>query len=92
MIRVEVVYASPDRQWTVELQLSEGATVGEALDQAAARELIRQAGDDLAGVGVWGRMVTLQHPLQDTDRIELYRKLQIDPKTARRLRSLKKKA
>jgi putative ubiquitin-RnfH superfamily antitoxin RatB of RatAB toxin-antitoxin module len=37
-------------------------------------------------VGVFGRLVTLSAPLQNGDRVEMYRALTVDPKEARRRR------
>lgn len=39
-----------------------------------------------ASVGVWGRKARLDDPLQQGDRIEVYRPLRVDPKVARRER------
>jgi putative ubiquitin-RnfH superfamily antitoxin RatB of RatAB toxin-antitoxin module len=36
--------------------------------------------------GVWGKQCETDHVLQDTDRVEIYRKLRVDPKVARRER------
>ncbi len=38
------------------------------------------------GVGIWGRCVDKTRVLKEGDRLELYRPLTTDPKTARRLR------
>jgi len=37
-------------------------------------------------VGIWGRTRSLDTPLRDMDRVEVYRALKVDPKEARRLR------
>lgn len=37
-------------------------------------------------IGIWGKSVATDTPVQDGDRIEIYRPLQFDPKDARRLR------
>jgi uncharacterized protein len=85
-----VVYATRARQylWTVELPAS--ASVGEAL--AAARALAAESGEeaavpwDSAPVGVFGESRTREAACADGDRIELYRPLEGDPRTARRAR------
>lgn len=38
-------------------------------------------------IGVWGKAATVDTPLVDGDRVELYRPLAVDPKEARRLRA-----
>lgn len=80
-IHVEVVRAWPRRHETVALTLPEGATVADAL---------AACGFDLAGIdgyAVFGERVHGQALLQDGDRLELLRPLQVDPKQARRQRA-----
>jgi len=55
---------------------------------AARGVLARHAEIDLAQqrIGIWGRLRSLEAPLRDQDRVEIYRPLLIDPKEARRRR------
>lgn len=80
-LRVEVVTALPGRADRVALELEEGATVRAALAAAGRPEA--------PAVGIHGRRVTLDTPLRDGDRVELYRPLGADPKEARRRRALR---
>lgn len=86
LIGVEVVYATPKRQILLALQMAVGSTVCDAI----ARSEILCRCPELTGkelqVGVFGRHVTPMYQLQDGDRVEIYRPLQIDPKQARRRR------
>jgi putative ubiquitin-RnfH superfamily antitoxin RatB of RatAB toxin-antitoxin module len=84
-IRVEVVYALPEAQTIVELELGQGARVADALD--AFR--LHPAGASLAGhrIGIWGVPATPGTELRDRDRVEIYRDLAADPKQARRQRA-----
>ena len=90
MIRVELVYARPERQLTVSLQLAAGSSVKQAI--AASGLLVQCPEIDLAHnrVGIFSRLCSLEDSLHDGDRIEIYRPLLIDPKEARRLRAAKK--
>ncbi|MGH8632203.1 MAG: RnfH family protein [Burkholderiales bacterium] len=90
-IRVEVVYALPQRQWVVALDLPAGATVRDALAAAAIDRLVPDARLRRAAVGVWGRAAQLDRPLRDRDRVEIYRELRADPKTVRRQRAARDK-
>ena len=52
-------------------------------------DALRLAGCDataLDAVGVWGKAAPLTHVLRDSDRVEVYRPLRVDPKVARRER------
>lgn len=83
-IGVEVVFALPDRQVLVVLELGEGATVAEAIERSGlAAEFPAEAIEALP-VGIWGRVTARDHVLADGDRVEIYRPLEIDPREARR--------
>jgi uncharacterized protein len=80
------------------LQLPHGASVQDALRDAASRGWLPRPEDVQAGgqagptvqelpaVGVWGRTVDMATLLKNDDRLEVYRPLQVDPKVARRER------
>jgi putative ubiquitin-RnfH superfamily antitoxin RatB of RatAB toxin-antitoxin module len=91
-MRVEVVYALPLKQDVISLELPAGATVQQAL--AASGVLAAHPELDLRAlqVGVWGRPRRLDAPLEDGDRVEVYRPLQIDPKEIRRRRAARRRA
>jgi len=68
-----------------ELELPDGATIGEAL--AAARVQLGGGADwDGAPTGIFGERHARDFVPADGDRIELYRALQIDPRARRRAR------
>jgi hypothetical protein len=89
-LRVEVVYALPDGQTVLSVHLPAGATVGEAI--AASGICAQHPEIDLArqGVGVFGHRASLDRPLRQDDRVEIYRALAADPKTSRRRRAVKR--
>ncbi len=87
-IRVEVVYALPQTQWTAELDFETGATVNDALRAVAGSEGFRELDLDAMTVGVWGKVVDDRNQLlADEDRVEIYRPLEMDAMTARRVRA-----
>ena len=71
-------------EWS--LQLPAGATLADAL--AASVHLGHLSSAAIAGAdcGIWGKRVLPEQPLREGDRVELYRPLTVDPKTARRER------
>jgi putative ubiquitin-RnfH superfamily antitoxin RatB of RatAB toxin-antitoxin module len=86
-----VAYATAARQWLWEVELSDGATVAEALDQVRAQV----AGLDVpwsADVGIFGELCDRAAVPRDGDRIEIYRPLKADPKESRRARAKARKA
>jgi putative ubiquitin-RnfH superfamily antitoxin RatB of RatAB toxin-antitoxin module len=85
-MRVELVFALPERQELLEVAVEEGATVADVI---AKSDLARRfPGHDLGGlqVGIWGKVVARDRVVREGDRVELYRPLEIDPKEARRLK------
>lgn len=87
VMRVEVVYALPDRQWQVECQLPLTATVGDAIRASGLLAQFPQLNPGGSRLGIFGRLATLDTPLRAGDRVEIYRPLQADPKEGRRRRA-----
>lgn len=86
-ITIEVAYAHPDVQRIYTVQLLRDATVRAAI---AACDVLRDFPDaDPArdGVGIFSKPTTLDTPLREGDRVEIYRKLIADPKQARKRRA-----
>ena len=86
-LRVEVVYALPERYWSVRLSLPDGATVADALALAAKEPGFSGTTVAPAGLAVFSRPVTTDTRLRDGDRVEILRPLLADPKQARRERA-----
>ena len=85
-LSVDVCYALPDAQTLITVDLPAGATVREAI--LASGIVARHPDIDLPKqkVGVYGKIRPLDAALADHDRVEIYRPLIVDPKTARQRR------
>ncbi len=83
-MQVQLVRAWPHRCERVEIEVDEGACVGDALARTAWA-----LDDEFVALVVFSLPVTPQTPLHDGDRIELLRKLHLDPMQARRRRAVK---
>lgn len=90
-IRVEVVYALPERQYLRTVKLEEGSTVEQAIVASGLLELRKDIDLKSNKVGVYSRPVKLADTVSDGDRIEIYRPLIADPKELRRQRADKSK-
>jgi hypothetical protein len=86
-IRVEVVYASPARQRLLTIHVPSGTTVAEAIRRCGILNEFPEIDLARVGVGIFSRRVSLEHVLRADDRIEIYRPLLADPKSARRVRA-----
>jgi uncharacterized protein len=86
-IEVEVVFATPELQILRKLSVRAGSTVGDAIEAAElATDFPDYCFADLEA-GVWGQPATQEQSLKAGDRVEIYRKLERDPKEARRIRA-----
>jgi len=85
-IAVEVVYALPDEQVVVRLRMAPGATVGQAVQHSQLLARYPHINASAICAGVFGNVVTMDVPLNNGDRVEIYRPLTVDPKDARRRR------
>jgi uncharacterized protein len=85
-LKITVAYSPAPRVWhEIELKLPASSRVSDALAACAQDARFEEA---LAApqVGVWGKKVALDHALTNSDRVEIYRPLRVDPKVARRER------
>jgi hypothetical protein len=82
VIRIELIRAWPRRHESIAVEVADGAQVGDALDAAGWR-----LDAEFTGLAVFGQAATPATPLHPGDRIELLRRLELDPKQARRLRA-----
>lgn len=86
-LTVTLVYCpTPRKIHEVLLSLPEGATVQAALHASGIGPIFPELNLSTCPVGVWGRKCEHTQVLRDLDRLEIYRKLLVDPKIARRER------
>ena len=90
-LRVEVVYALPEREDAVSVSLPAGATALDALRASGLLERHPEIDLTRQRIGVYGRVVGAEARLRDGDRVEVYRPLAVEPKEARRRRALRKR-
>lgn len=86
-IDIEVAFATPETQVLQRLSLPAGATLGDALLAAKIETSFPQYDFGELATGIWGRLATREQRLQDGDRVEIYRALEVDPMEARRIRA-----
>jgi len=86
-INVTLVYSPLARDVReVSLHLAADSTVLQALHASGFLQLFPALDQASMRVGIWGHQVDLGQTLLDTDRVEIYRSLSVDPKEARRKR------
>lgn len=90
MIKIEYVLALPNEQLQEYQMIEEGSALKDALSSFALDEKAK-AMIESPIYGIFNQSVDLDYILQNGDRIEVYRPLQIDPKTARAIRAERKR-
>ena len=90
LLRITVMHSSHPRE--VSEHLLELPTFSTAEDALLACQVLENFPSNVSTddghwtLGVWGRPVTKDYLLRDSDRLEIYRPLKVDPKVARRER------
>ncbi len=86
-MRVEVVYATPALQKLVTVEVEQGSSARQAAMLSGLDRHFPELDLSTVPLGIFGEKVKDGAQLQPGDRIELYRKLLIDPMQARRERA-----
>mgnify|MGYP001171121605 FL=1 len=91
MLEIIVVYALPERQFREVVNMAPRSTVRDAVLASGVLEVFSEIDLETVPVGIFSRRVELETQLTDGDRVEIYRRLQLSPTEARRLRAERKK-
>ncbi len=86
MFEVKVVYALPDHQIVLRLQVAAGTTLEQAIRASGLLARCPEIDLTVQKAGIFGQLKPLHTPLYPNDRVEIYRPLLIDPKAARHQR------
>jgi len=87
---IEVVYALPERQRIVQLQLpATGLTAAAAVEQSGLLAEFPELREQPLMLGIYGVVCAPERTLRDRDRVEIYRPLRVDPREQRRARAAK---
>ena len=90
-IRVEVAYATPERQLIVAVDIPPGTTAMEAIERSGIRSEFSEMVIDENALGIFSRKVGPDYAMKAGDRLEIYRPLIADPKEIRRQRAEKER-
>ena len=83
-IRVEVAYATPEKQLILEIEIDTATTVRQAIELSGIIEEFPEIDSHTVKIGVFGKLISDTYQLQEKDRLEIYRPLLADPKEVRR--------
>ncbi len=86
-IHVEVIYALPDEQKLLNVEVEDGTEVRQVILDSGVLEQHPELNLDTIKVGIFGKLTTIKQKVRDKDRIEIYRPLIADPKEVRKRRA-----
>jgi putative ubiquitin-RnfH superfamily antitoxin RatB of RatAB toxin-antitoxin module len=83
-IKVEVLYALPQEQLLLTVDVPPGTTLGDAVQRSGMLEKHPEIDLTSNKVGIFGKLSKLDTVLREKDRVEIYRPLIADPKEVRK--------
>ncbi len=83
-MQIGVAYTEPREQLWIRIEVADGSTVLDAIRQSGLLERFPHIDLEQQKVGIFGRLTKLDAPLQDGDRVEIYRPIIADPATVQR--------
>ena len=86
-IMVEVAYALPNQQLIIPVQVAPEANAEAAIQKSGILTKFPEIDLTANQIGVFGKLIRLDTPLRNLDRIEIYRLLIADPKQVRKQRA-----
>ncbi len=86
LVRLSVCYARPDAVFLEDVEVPAGTTIIGAIQASGLITAYPEVDPTTLRVGVYGKLKALDTVVRDGDRVEVYRVLTADPKTARRKR------
>jgi putative ubiquitin-RnfH superfamily antitoxin RatB of RatAB toxin-antitoxin module len=86
-MHIEVIFALPDEQLVILVELPEQATVDDAIRQSKIMEKYPEIDFEVNKTGIFGKPATRDAVLHPGDRVEIYRPLIADPKEMRKQRA-----
>ena len=87
MIEIQVVFATCSRQVMIGLEVAEGTTIVESVDQSGIKAQFPAEDISQVKFGIWNNVRSSNEIVSEGDRVEIYRPLEADPKEARRRRA-----
>lgn len=83
-MHIGVAYADKFKQTWLKLDVPEGSTVRDAILRSGLLEQFPEIDLDQNPVGIFGKIVKLDTPLEEGNRVEIYRPITADPETVER--------
>jgi uncharacterized protein len=86
-IMVEVAYALPSEQLIIPITMPPEASAEAAIRASGIMDKFPEIDLNVNQIGIFGKLIKLDTPLRNLDRVEIYRPLIADPKEVRKQRA-----
>lgn len=83
-MKVSVAYTGRNRQVWLHVQVPDGSTVTDAINQSGILSIFPEIDLTQQKLGVFGKLIKADARLSEGDRVEIYRAIIADPKTVKR--------
>ncbi len=83
-MKISLVVAEQQGQRWIEREVEAGCTAQQAIEQSGLLKELPWYDPEAHKLGIFGRVVKPDTPLQEGDRIEIYRPITCDPETVER--------
>jgi putative ubiquitin-RnfH superfamily antitoxin RatB of RatAB toxin-antitoxin module len=83
-MHIGVAYADKFKQTWLKLDVPEGSTVRDAILRSGLLEQFPEIDLERNAVGIFGKIVKLDTPLVEGNRVEIYRPITADPESVER--------
>lgn len=85
-MNIGVCYAEAERQTWLRLEVPDGSTVQQAIEQSGMLNHYPHIDLSILKVGIFGKLSKLDAPIKEGDRVEIYRQITVDPAQVQRRR------
>lgn len=85
-MNVGVCYAEVDRQLWMRIEVPDSSTIEETIKLSGLLKLYPEINLNSQKVGIFGKIAALGTPVNEGDRVEIYRQITVDPQTVQRRR------
>lgn len=80
-MQVSVAYVEPGQPFWLNVEVPEGSTAQQAIERSGILARCPQLNLKKQKIGIYGKIAKLTAPLEEGDRVEIYRPITVDPKT-----------
>ncbi|MFP4495841.1 MAG: RnfH family protein [Halochromatium sp.] len=83
-MHIGVAYADKFKRTWLRLDVPDGSTLREAIEHSGLLRQYPEIDLNIQRVGIFGKLSKLDTPVNDGDRVEIYRPITVDPETVER--------